>query len=237
MTLLAAAALVGLVWWLVRDAGGAGLARLLRGPWLRRVGEAALGLLALLMLLRGRPDMALLLGALAGALAYARGGNAGWAGALRALAGRRAAPIRRRSAGVEVEGEPGGITGGTVLAGPLAGRRLDALGPAELLALALGLGRADPAGLALLEPYLDRRLPGWREHAERDAHARARGAAEMSEEEAYQVLGLEPGAGPEAVRESHRRLIKRLHPDQGGSASLAARVNLAKDVLLGRHRG
>jgi curved DNA-binding protein CbpA len=58
----------------------------------------------------------------------------------------------------------------------------------------------------------------------------------MTEQEAYQVLGLERGASLEDVRAAHRTLMKRLHPDQGGSVEGAARVNAARDRLVNRHR-
>jgi curved DNA-binding protein CbpA len=58
----------------------------------------------------------------------------------------------------------------------------------------------------------------------------------MTQEEAYQVLGLQRGATAEEIRSAHRSLMKRAHPDQGGSAERAARINAARDRLLNRHR-
>ena len=57
--------------------------------------------------------------------------------------------------------------------------------------------------------------------------------ADMSRAEALRVLELEPDATPDAIREAHRRLIQRFHPDGGGSSYLAAAINRAKEVLLG----
>jgi DnaJ-domain-containing protein 1 len=98
----------------------------------------------------------------------------------------------------------------------------------------------DAESVALLESYLDRRFPAWRENAERNTaggQRRAAASGKMTDEEAYQILGLQPGAGRDEIGRAHRALMKKLHPDQGGSTYLAARVNQAKDTLLRTHNG
>ena len=232
-------AAVALVWWLSQLFARANPSALAKA--LKMVGGlAALGG-ALLMLLRGRVDMAFLLGGLAAWLF-------GWSGfggfsfpGLRSRAAKTAGSVSRvRSAMIEMElDHDTGDMNGTVLAGAQAGRALNDLAEEALRALYAECVQADPDGARLLEAYLDRRFPGWREHAEAhaDAGPRARPhAGAMTEEEAYQILGLQPGASPDEVRRAHRMLMKKLHPDQGGSTYLAARVNQAKEVLLGRHR-
>jgi hypothetical protein len=88
-----------------------------------------------------------------------------------------------------------------------------------------------------LMAYFDRGQARRRENAQRDTGARQdRGtrasSGEMTKEEAYQILGLQPGAGADDITRAHRAIMKKLHPDQGGPTHLAARVNQAKDVLL-----
>ena len=93
----------------------------------------------------------------------------------------------------------------------------------------------DPEGAALLEAYLDRRFSAWRQAQQGDGDARTGGwsGGALTRDEAYEILGLAKGASREEIVAAHRSLMKKLHPDHGGSTALAARVNQAKDVLLG----
>jgi hypothetical protein len=156
-------------------------------------------------------------------------------------AGRRAgATSRLRSAAIEMEvDQASGIMCGTVLVGPEEGKSLAHMTREQCEALHRLCLSEDPEGARLLEAYLDRRFPGWRAARDESANARARGAGAragvMSEDEAYEILGLHKGATRDDVVRSHRSLIKKLHPDHGGTTALAARVNEAKDVLMRRH--
>ncbi len=129
-----------------------------------------------------------------------------------------------------------GALSGRIIAGTHAGRSLDEF---DLPQLAQLMTTFDAESCALLESYLDRRFPAWRQHAQGNAAGRERGATsngKMSRDEAYQILGLQPGASPDEISRAHRALMKKLHPDQGGSTYLAARINEAKDTLLSTHR-
>jgi hypothetical protein len=130
---------------------------------------------------------------------------------------------------------------GTILRGRFAGMRLDELGPADLLALLRECRAEDEEGARLLEAYLDRVRPDWRDELAGElAGGGGSGAGtrstsgDMSVEEAYAILGLSAGADAEAIKEAHRRLMVKLHPDHGGSGYLATKINRARDVLLRR---
>jgi hypothetical protein len=124
-----------------------------------------------------------------------------------------------------------GTMSGTVRQGPHQGRRLSELAPEELLALWRACRAEDEASAKLLETYLDRTTPDWRQGTAGKGGERAAAGA-MSREEAYKILDLPQGAPAADVKAAHRRLMLKLHPDQGGSTYLAARINQAKDLLI-----
>ena len=109
-----------------------------------------------------------------------------------------------------------------------------------LLMVLTGRGGLAMTGLLLFGPLLFQRWQnsrlgqstqggGW-------GPARPRPPGGMTREEAYEVLGLRPGATEVEIRAAHRRLMRGAHPDGGGSDWLASRVNQARDVLLGGSR-
>lgn len=160
-----------------------------------------------------------------------------WGGSTRKSNGQQS-QVRSKFIEMTLDHDTGALEG-RLTAGPEAGRVLDDFTLDELLALARGF---DGESWALLESYLDRRFPAWRQNAHDTAaggFGQDRGAApggKMTTEEAYQILGLQAGASREEISRAHRSLMKKLHPDQGGSTYLAARVNEAKDTLLRTHR-
>jgi hypothetical protein len=128
-----------------------------------------------------------------------------------------------------------GTMGGTVLAGRFAGMRLAELGTGDLVALLRECRAADAEGARLIEAYLDRLHPDWREgmgDGGQSAPPRRGAGDDMTADEAYEILGLHPGADAAAIRAAHHRLMKQLHPDHGGTDYLATKINRARDVLL-----
>jgi DnaJ domain len=197
------------------------------------VGALALGVV---LGIRGRFDIAIPLGLTGlGLLGWLPWSIPSLADRLRKSTGQVS---RVRSAFLEMElDHDTGAMRGRILAGKHEGADLDAFDVATLTGF---LTEIDDESRALLMVYLDRRSPSWRENVQGDA-ATGPGrsgwsAGKMTEEEAYQVLGVNPGASAEEIGRAHRSLMKKLHPDQGGSTYLAARVNEAKDILLRRHR-
>jgi hypothetical protein len=160
------------------------------------------------------------------------GGMFGGSGAKRSPG--QTSQVRSRFLDMRLDHGSGELSG-QIVAGPNAGHLLDEFDLPQLTVMMAGF---DAESVALLESYLDRRFPAWRQHAQGNAaggQARSAASGKMTDEEAYQILGLQPGAGRADIGRAHRALMKKLHPDQGGSTYLAARVNEAKDTLLRTH--
>ncbi len=129
-----------------------------------------------------------------------------------------------------------GRMSGQILSGPFTGQSLDSIETGALMDLLMGYVRRDPESAEALEVYLvherGQRLPEIPRRPPADERPPA--PPGLDEHEAYAILGLDAGADRAAIESAHRRLIQRLHPDRGGSAYLAARVNEARRVLMER---
>lgn len=207
---------------------------------LKWVALGAVGVLALVLAASGRlawtvatifallPWVFPLLRARRAAKAYAR---------MAGLGGGQTTTVETRFLRMSLDHDSGTLDG-EVLEGACLGRRLSDLALSELLALLAVCRRADAQSARVLEGYLDRAHPDWRRREESAGSGQegepAAGDGPMSREEAYAVLGLKPGASDSEIRAAHRRLIAGLHPDKGGSDYLAAKINRARQVLLGR---
>lgn len=206
---------------------------------LRWTAIGLLGLVTLVLLVSGRLGLAL--GAAAVLLPWAmrslRSTGMGGYAAGGAGGGDRTSTIRTRFVHMSLDHASGRLDG-EIIDGPQAGQRLNALSREALIGLLADYHRQDPQSAQLLEAYLDRMDPSWREAAA-DAGAEAGGGdagpaapGVLSRDDAYRILGLEPGASDDEIKAAHHRLIASLHPDRGGSSYLAAQVNRARDILL-----
>lgn len=133
-----------------------------------------------------------------------------------------------------------GNMSGKILKGPMEGRELADLSESEFLELLRYCRAQDEDSARLLESYLDRRFgDSWRaddKASDDGGEAGESGAGSaggpLTENEALDILGLEPGASRDEIIKAHRRMMQKLHPDHGGSNYLAARINEAKACLL-----
>ncbi|MGE0715901.1 MAG: DnaJ domain-containing protein [Alphaproteobacteria bacterium] len=218
--------LVGL-YLLLRALAGADPAAVAR--WLRIIGGGILAVGAVLLIWSGRIGPAMLAASFLLPL-FMR-----WRAAsnrMRTAAGPspgQTSEVDTRFVSMTLNHDTGGLSG-TVKEGPLAGRPLDSLSFAEAVGLWRQAVAADADSARVIEGWLDRAHgEDWRERA---APPDGGGGA-MTEAEALEVLGLEKGADADEIRAAHRRLMLSNHPDRGGSTWVAAKINQAKDVLLG----
>lgn len=122
-----------------------------------------------------------------------------------------------------------GFMDGTVLSGPFSGRQLSELPLASLLKLLAEVANNEESKM-LLEAFLDRSHPTWRESAGQEQNATP--SDPMTREEALSILALSDQPSKQEIVQAHRTLMQKMHPDRGGSTYLAARINAAKDLLI-----
>lgn len=232
--------LLGAAILLVYAAGNMPAARMAK--IVRYAGGGLLALVTLFLGLTGRLGLAVPAGL--AALALFRGDLASLGGFARSIPG-----MGSKTAGQTSDVETGwlemwldhdsGEMGGRVRQGRFAGAELDRLSDEDLVILREDLGM-DEESVRVLDTYLDRMRGGsggaQQEKADGDAgsNRRSHAGGAMSREDAYDVLGLHPGADAAAIKAAHRDLMQKLHPDRGGSSYLAAQINQAKDLLLGK---
>jgi hypothetical protein len=205
---------------------------------LRKGGGVVLFAVAAFLAIRGALPIAIPLAAFALAL-VSGGGSGGLGGVFGSSQKSPGQTSRVATERLEMElDHDSGYMDGKCLTGRFAGRKLSSLSDREAIELYLEFEADRLKEAALMEAYLDWRISGWRDRqdefgarADRD---RTRSKGGMSREEARAVLEVGPDASDEDIRQAHRRLMMKMHPDQGGSTYLAARINEAKEVLLGR---
>ena len=201
---------------------------------LRKVGAVALFGVAGFLALRGAMPLAIPLAAFA--LSLVAGGGIGGFGGSGEKSKGQTSHVQTERLEMELDHDTGYMDG-KCLEGRFAGRALSCLSEREALELYASFESDGLKEAALMEAYLDWRVPDWRHKAEAASAGAGTGGfskGRMSVEEARAVLEVPPDASEEDIRQAHRRLMMKLHPDQGGSTYLAARINEAKDVLIGR---
>lgn len=222
--------LVG-VWLLLRALANADPVLLAR--WVRVVGAAILAVAAIALIWSGRIGPAMMLASFLLPL-FVR-----WRTVVqraRSAVGPQTgqtSTVDTRFVAMTLDHDTGSLSG-MVREGAFAGRPLETLSFAEAVELWRHAAVEDPESASVIEGWMDHSHgEDWRQRAA--GHGAGRGAGPMTEAEALEILGLQPGASADDVRAAHRRLMLANHPDRGGSTWLAAKINEAKDLLLGRH--
>lgn len=187
---------------------------------------------ALVMLFRGGVSLALPLGALGIWLIWGQKGSRWqWPAGGQSSSGRVSKVVTDHLE-MELDHNTGEMRG-RVLKGFFANRQIQSLRPVELAHLWQDCRFVDPQSAQLVEAYLDRIHPSWRDDmARQDADSPKGPDGKMTREEALEILGLTTAATEDDIRHAHRDLMLKVHPDRGGSTYLAAKINEAKNVAL-----
>ena len=155
---------------------------------------------------------------------------------VRTASGPRTQTSKVRTAHLEMtlDHETGTI-GGRILSGKLQGQALSSLTLHELLTYHAEI-QMDEESVKLIETFLESAHPDWRDQENENSNCGEKTSSpstKLSRDEAYELLGLEAGCSEADIRSAYHRLIKRVHPDTGGSAALTAQITKARDRLLG----
>jgi len=228
MQLLFAMLILGLVWLGIKKMAASNPANVKTN--LRLVaGVTAIGL-SIILTLRGGLAIAIpiffvglgLLG-----LGHLAGIDLPWS---KKAAGQRS-HVRTKMLLMELDHDSGEIEG-EVLNGKFAGSQLGDLPIEDLLELLSECLQAGDQSGQLLQAYLDTKHAGWEDRFDGSKAGNNASGSAMTLDEALAILGLKKGASKRKVVTAHRSLMKKYHPDHGGSDYLATKINEAKDVLL-----
>jgi hypothetical protein len=127
---------------------------------------------------------------------------------------------------VEIWTDNQGETRGRVRRGPCRGMRLEDMTREQCEAQNTYCREHDYPAAVALEAYIRQRFSG-------RARNQTRFEGAMTRTQAFAELGLSEGASEGDIHAAYRTLIKKHHPDHGGSHAKAARINQAKDLLAG----
>ena len=185
---------------------------------------------AVLLFLRGLEAIALPLAMFGSYMLW--GSTSGpWGASTRRSAGQ-CSRVETEHLEMELDHDTGEMRG-RVLKGLFKDRDIASLSATDMALLWQDCRHTDVQSAQLIEAYLDRVHPSWREDMARGESDMSSGPdGRMDVDEALDILGLKPGADADEIRRAHRNLMLKLHPDRGGSTYLAAKINEAKDVAL-----
>ena len=128
-----------------------------------------------------------------------------------------------------------------ILQGPYAGQHLNALTVNQLTQLYAEMTRqAAHESMQIVTTIMDTHHPGWSDDVgggSGQTHTADASETALTRAKALEILGLEEGADTDTIVAAHRRLIRAVHPDRGGSSYLAVQLNRARDFLLGAQSG
>ncbi len=155
----------------------------------------------------------------------------GLIGAAGRFAGKRFGPTKLTTKWLIIEYDMGRRSlDASIILGQFEGQKFSTLSESELNSL-LAEVHDDFQSRTAVNAYIMMRSGSASQNTAQENHSNGK----MSVSQAYEVLGLEANASKDDIKQAHKRLMQKLHPDRGGSSYLATQINQAKDVLTHRH--